>query len=273
MMDICVKFAQACAGHKLEKVSCGILLQLTNVLEGTKVADTGSADTTGNWDLIVQKFSSVVDTYRNAFSGVGKNKKATLLERPTDAPPEPMPKPGQPQKKRLLSEVEKGKCNRNHNHDVQLQAQKTTKRNQNCGFCGSTEHQRQTVCPLMCALGKRKDNVSEFLNYLFSSAPFSLWENNGTLMETIPREAKHLVVHKMYTTSPSTHVRPEYLNTVYQATLIGKTGHPLPNYQLVDFEGQAIVALMTAISKKKTKSYVFSTIDQQQEKPKETRGL
>ena len=205
---------------------------MTNVLKGTTAADTGTA---GNWDLMVQKFTAVVDTYRNAFSGGASKRKASLIDGTSDGPAEPMPRLGRPQKKRLLSEVEKHKSNQNHNHDVQVQSQKTTRRSQNCGFCGSNEHQRQPVCPLMCALGKRKDNVSEFLNYLFSNAPFSLWNDSGTLMETVPREAKHVVVHKMYTTSADTTARPEYLNTVYQATLVGKTGHSLPNYKLVYF--------------------------------------
>jgi hypothetical protein len=254
IMSICQSFAQACSGHRLENVCCGIILQMTNVLQGTKAADVGEAN---NWDSMVTKFSAVVNTYRNAFSGMRGNTSSSSTAVPVDftqGPSEPNPQVGRPESKRKkpLVETLKNKSNK-----------KAKMVDQKCGFCGSPEHGRQTVCPLMHSLGQKITDKKEFLNFLFSRAPFSPWQGAGTLLQSMPQRARHIVVNKMYSTSTLPEEgqgRPQFAHTVYEATVLGDQGLPMPSYDKVHFEAQAVVEFISKMGKSKTKHHVFSKL-------------
>jgi hypothetical protein len=240
LMDICQNLASTAAGHKLEVITSGLILQLTNVLQGTRHVDVGSG-----WDNMVASFEAVVDTYKNAFSGSASRSTALQV---SGLPNAPAAHAGRPQSKRWKSSLEKN-----------------TKKNviQSCGFCGSTEHQRQTICPRMAGLGKRKDDVEEFQAYLLESAPFSDWNNPDEVpvMKTVPNSARHIVIHQMHSSFRSSNAtRPAYLHTIYHVTMIGKYGLPLPEYVRVFFEGHAIMSFLSKITKTRGR-HVFSTLE------------
>ena len=68
---------------------------------------------------------------------------------------------------------------------------------------------------------------------------------------SLPKDGRHVVIHEMYSTEANLSVRPQYLNIVLKASLLGKTGFPLPQYNQVAFEGQAIFKFMSLIEKTK----------------------
>jgi hypothetical protein len=95
------------------------------------------------------------------------------------------------------------------------------------------------------------------------NAPFQPWgTRSATVMKSVPNGARqHIVVHwKFSTYSAVGSVVPELLHTVFEATVIEKTGLALPNYSRVFFEGQAIVCHIGAIGKTKNRN-VFSTME------------
>ena len=64
--------------------------------------------------------------------------------------------------------------------------------------------------------------------------------------------------------------RPRYLNIVFEATMLGQKGIPLPNYTKVVFQGQAIFDFLAKIGKMKGR-HVFSTIGSAVEPAEEGR--
>jgi hypothetical protein len=152
-----------------------------------------------------------------------------------------------------------------------MQKGKQRKKNmvQSCGFCGSQEHQRQTVCPLMNSHGKKITDVSAFLSYLMGGdAPYVDWNtrpktvSGGTVMKSWPGSSKHIIIHKKYSTftRPNSTDAPQLLHTVYEATMIDNIGLPLLNYTKACFEGQAVVKFIGKIADMKGR-HVFSRID------------
>ena len=64
-MDVCQRLCQATAGHKLESMVCGLILQMTNEIEGSANVEV---DTGTGWETLVHAFSGVVETYKSAFA-------------------------------------------------------------------------------------------------------------------------------------------------------------------------------------------------------------
>ena len=81
-------------------------------------------------------------------------------------------------------------------------------------------------------------------------------------MKSVPNGARqHLVIHRKFCTYTAVgSVVPELLHTVFEATIIEKSGLALPNYTRVFFEGQAIICHIGAIGKTKNR-HVFSTME------------
>ena len=121
-----------------------------------------------NWDSMVTKFSAVVNTYKNPFCGMRGNTGSVTSTLPVDftqEPNQPFGQVGRPESKRKepLVKTQQNKCNK-----------KAKAVDQKCGFCGSPEHGRQTVCPLMHILGQKITDKKDFINFLFSIAPLLL---------------------------------------------------------------------------------------------------
>ncbi len=70
--------------------------------------------------------------------------------------------------------------------------------------------------------------------------------------------------------SPNTS-RPPYLNTVYKATMLGKGGLPLQNYNRVFFDGQAVMLFLGKIASMSTR-HVFSTLEADSQKDSTTNS-
>jgi hypothetical protein len=245
-MEVFQELANAAAGTKFETVVAGIALQMTEVIKGRGIVAVGS----GTWESIVAAFNGVLHTYENAFSSINPNPTGRTLQEITE-PTGPPRQPGRPQSKRFVGEVEMMRNKRRKNVV------------QTCGFCRSKDHGRQSRCPLMSKLGTKIINFPDFHSFLLERAPFHPLDNQGevSLKKSMPREARHLVVHRMFSTFLAPNAsRPSYLNSVYEATLIGDSGLALPGYTKVLFEGQAIYTLISVISKVKTR-YVFSMME------------
>jgi hypothetical protein len=131
----------------------------------------------------------------------------------------------------------------------------------NLWFCGSPDHQRQTVCPLMSSLGTKKTDISTFLSHIMGDAPYSAWPDEEAgpdviVMKSVPSGGQHIVVHRKFSILAG---GMTLLNTIYECSMIDKTGLPLPNYGHVFFEGQAVIQFIGKISSVKNR-HVFSTM-------------
>ena len=84
-----------------------------------------------------------------------------------------------------------------------------------------------------------------------------------TVMQSLPNGGKHIVIHRKFSTAMehSSSGAPQLLSTIYEISLIEKSGLPLPNYCHAFFEGQAVIQFIGKISSIKNR-HVFSTIDQ-----------
>ncbi len=96
-MDILQLLCQAAAGHRCETMVTGVLLQLTDVLEGTALLDMNK---TAGWDTLVAEFLEVVNTFKSAF--VPQNSCPSN----NSAPSAPLPRLGRPPLSRLESNHE-----------------------------------------------------------------------------------------------------------------------------------------------------------------------
>ena len=95
------------------------------------------------------------------------------------------------------------------------------------------------------------------------NAPCLEWGGRSEpLLKNVPTGGKHIVIHrKFHTYIAAGATFPELLHTVYEATLIEKTGLALPNYKKVFFEGSAIICHLGSIGQMKVKNrHVFSTM-------------
>jgi hypothetical protein len=241
LMSLSQSLAQAAAGSKFGCVVGGIIIKLTQAIEGNAEVEVGD----GSWPSVLQVFSGALETFRNAFSGrrTAGNALATGL------PLQPIAQTGRPQAKRFQSNIE-------------LAGKKRKKAVlQSCGFCGSLDHQRQTACPVMAALGTKIINIELFLSYLMGNAPYSDWEGRaGMVMKNVPTGGRHLVVHRKFSTYIAVGSnKPELIHSVIEATVIDKTGLALPNYNHKYFEGPAIIKHIGKISDIKNR-HVFSTM-------------
>jgi hypothetical protein len=243
LMGLFQQLAQAAAGSKFGSVVGGIAIQLTKAIEGTANVEVGD----GTWPSILKVFGGALESYRSAFSG----RRNVLPAASTGVPLQPLSQVGRPQTLRLQSNVELASRKRKNNVS------------QTCGFCGALDHQRQTSCPVMAALGVKILNMSTFLSYLMGNAPCLEWGGRSEpVLKNVPTGGKHIVIHrKFYTYIAAGSKFPELLHTVYEATLIEKNGLALPNYRKVFFEGPAIICHLGSIGQMKVKNrHVFSTM-------------
>ena len=193
--------------HELEDLTAGQLIQLKDVLHGTKTVDIGDS-----WDEVVMQFTNVLTAYKNAVS--------TASFMSTANPSAPKVAVRVPSK-RMLSNIEKAVvCHKQQKLPT-------------CSFCGSADHSCQSICPQMHHWGKRITDVPEFIGYnIMEHALFSNWNDllTDTLLKSLPTEAKHVVLHKMYAKF-NHHLMhwPQFVNTIYQATILGSCGLPFPN--------------------------------------------
>ncbi len=114
----------------------------------------------------------------------------------------------------------------------------------------------------MQGLGKKIQDIAESHSHLLYTAPYFPFKNVGEvpLKKTLPNESKHIVVHKMFSTFVDPNLTcPRYLDIVFEATLLGLKGIPLPNYIKVVFEGKAIFDFLSKIGNMKGR-HVFSTV-------------
>ena len=246
LMSIFTGLAQDAAGSRFEDVVAGVALQMQGAIKGHSEVSIG----TGEWDSMVSTFGGVLETYKNSFSGV-RNGTSFSNVMPT------IEQRGKPESKRYISVVESQK-------NVSQSQPKKRRKNlqQTCGFCNSLEHQRSTCCPLLQSLGKDIIDVGEYHSYLLYSAPYSSFKNVGEipLKKTTPTETKHIIVHRMFSTFVDANVtRPRCLDIVFEATILGAGGIPLPNFGRVVFEGQAVFECIFKLGKMKGR-HVFSTV-------------
>jgi hypothetical protein len=81
------------------------------------------------------------------------------------------------------------------------------------------------------------------------------------VLKAVPRDGKHVVVHNLYSTFMAPNAcRPQYESTVICATLIGKSGLPLPTYQNAYFEGPVLLQFLGTIGGIQNR-HIFSTIE------------
>jgi hypothetical protein len=255
LMSLTQEVAQYGAGHKLEQVVAGMLIQLGGFLKGTH--DVNLEDGASQQSML-DKFSAIADTYNNAFGGRRVLAETSVSDVENISPVAPPAAAGRVRTARYKPIVEK------------LAAKANFKRKRSCGFCKSTEHGRQTYCPVMFALGKKIENVSKFHAYLMENAPFLPWGGGDKLvLKALPKEAKHVVVHFLYSTfmGPKS-TRPQYECTVIEATLIGKHGIALPSYKSVCFEGPVIFQFLGSLVTMQNR-HVFSTVDDPNQNPRD----
>jgi hypothetical protein len=119
----------------------------------------------------------------------------------------------------------------------------------------------------MSALGRRIIDIPVFLSHLMGAAPYSAWRDRMgpavTVMQSLPNGGKHIIIHRKFSTAmeQSSSSTPQLLQTIYEISLIEKSGLPLPKYSHAFFEGQAVIQFIGKISSIKNR-HVFSTIGQ-----------
>jgi hypothetical protein len=73
-------------------------------------------------------------------------------------------------------------------------------------------------------------------------------------MKTMPREGLHIVIQRSFSTiGGDSGARPQFLDALYEATMIGTGGLPLSGYNKVFFEGTAIFQFLAEISTVKSR--------------------
>jgi hypothetical protein len=95
----------------------------------------------------------------------------------------------------------------------------------------------------MAGLGKKIVDFGSFISFLHHTAPFLKFPNAAgvMLMKTMPREGLHIVIQRLFSTiGGDSGARPQFLDALYEATMIGTGGLPLPGYNKVFFGGTAI---------------------------------
>jgi hypothetical protein len=83
----------------------------------------------------------------------------------------------------------------------------------------------------------------------------------------MPREGLHIVIQQLFSTiARENGARPQFLDALYEATMIGTGGLPLPGYNKVIFEGTAIFQFLAKISTVKGR-FIFSTLGDHTSEP------
>jgi hypothetical protein len=83
------------------------------------------------------------------------------------------------------------------------------------------------------------------------------------VLNNVPAGGKHIVIHRKFSTcNGGEQQAPQLIQTIFEATVIDKSGLILPNFGRKFYEGQAIIKHIGMLSSLKGNNrHVFSTMD------------